>query len=349
MSALELKNISVFFVNNQVLDSISLNVDSGEIVCLLGPSGGGKTTLLRAIAGFQSLHEGEVWIEDRKVADKYSSVAVDKRRLGMVFQDYALFPHLSSRENICFGIEKRPQKQQEERLNELTELLDMSDFINLYPHQLSGGQQQRVAIARALAPGPKLLLLDEPFSSMDIELREQLARELRQVLKKAGITVVMVSHNQQEVFAMADRVGIINGGQLSQLDTAFSLYHRPANDFVADFVGEGVFLEATVVDEYRVNTKLGQLTGRKQHEYQTGECVKVLIRPDDIVHDDDSNMTAVVVDKLFRGAEFLYTLVLDSGDTVLSLVPSHHDHPVNEPIGIRLEIDHLVIFPLNKS
>ncbi len=348
MHALELKNISVRFMAKQVLDSISFQIEPGEIICLLGPSGGGKTTLLRTIAGFQSPDEGEVWIAGYKNSDKFSSMAVDKRHLGMVFQDYALFPHLSARDNICFGIQKSTKSERAKRIKELTELLDMSGFFDLYPHQLSGGQQQRVAIARAMAPKPKLLLMDEPFSSMDIELREQLAKDLRRVLKKAGITAVMVSHNQQEAFAMADRVGVIDEGQLVQLDTAFNLYHRPGDDFVADFIGEGVFLEATVLDEYRVDTKLGRLSGRKQHAYQAGEKVKILIRPDDILHDDESDMTAVVIDKLFRGAEFLYTLSLDGGDTVLSLVPSHHNHPINEPIGIRLEVDHLVIFPVNK-
>ncbi|TQV86646.1 ABC transporter ATP-binding protein [Aliikangiella coralliicola] len=345
MHALELKNINVSFSARQVLNSISLQVNDGEIICLLGPSGGGKTTLLRTIAGFQTIEDGEVWIAGNKYSDNKVNVAVEKRRLGMVFQDYALFPHLTARENICFGIYQLAKPEQDQKIETLSELLDMKSFIDLYPHQLSGGQQQRVAIARAMAPEPKLLLLDEPFSSMDVELRELLARDLRRVFKTAGITVIMVSHNQHEAFAMADRIGLINGGSLQQLDSAFGLYHRPNNEFVADFIGEGVFLDAVVIDEHCVDTKLGLLKGNTQHGYKAGESVRVFVRPDDILHDDESEKTAVVIDKVFRGAEFLYTLAINGQEQVLSLVPSHHDHPVNEAIGIRLEIEHLVVFP----
>ncbi|MBI4006757.1 MAG: ABC transporter ATP-binding protein [Gammaproteobacteria bacterium] len=344
-SALELKNISVAYDNHKVIDAISFELNEGDIGCLLGPSGCGKTTLLRTIAGFEAPQDGEVWIRGIRVSDRKRLVPVELRHAGMVFQDSALFPHMTVRENIAFGLQQIHGGRKEARITELVDLLAVGEFLDKYPHQLSGGQQQRVALARAIASRPRILLLDEPFASLDFELREQLAREVRNVLKQDGITAVMVSHNQLEAFAMADIVGVINEGRLLQWDTAFNLYHRPATAYVADFVGEGVFLSGKVIGDKEVQTELGTITGTISLGLNHGAAVEVLIRPDDIVHDDNSAMTAKVLDKAFRGAEFLYTLMLASGTRVLSLVPSHHNHPINEPIGIRLEIDHLVVFP----
>lgn len=347
-TALELKNISVAFDHRTIIDDVSFALREGDIGCLLGPSGCGKTTLLRTIAGFESPREGEVWIRGIRVSDKKHLVPVEQRQVGMVFQDYALFPHMTVKQNIAFGLQDFKAELRGPRISELVDLLEIGEFLNKYPHRLSGGQQQRVALARAIASRPRILLLDEPFASMDIELREQLAKEVRNVLKQDGITAVLVSHNQYEAFAMADIVGVINEGRLLQWDTAFNLYHRPATSYVADFVGEGVFLSGTVTGEREVNTELGVITGAMPLDLEPGRPVEVLIRPDDIIHDDDSSLTARVMDKAFRGAEFLYTLALEDGTRVLSLVPSHHNHPINEPIGIRLEIDHLVVFPARK-
>ena len=347
-TALELKNISVVFDRRTIIDAVSFALREGDIGCLLGPSGCGKTTLLRTIAGFEIPSEGEVWIRGIRVSNKKHLVPVEQRQVGMVFQDYALFPHMTVKQNIAFGLQDFKGELRESRIRELVELLEIGEFLNKYPHRLSGGQQQRVALARAIASRPRILLLDEPFASMDIELREQLAKEVRNVLKQDGITAVLVSHNQYEAFAMADIVGVINEGRLLQWDTAFNLYHRPETSYVADFVGEGVFLSGTVVGDREVNTELGIITGAMPLGIEPGKPVEVLIRPDDIIHDDESRLTAKVMDKAFRGAEFLYTLALENGTQVLSLVPSHHNHPINEPIGIRLEIDHLVVFPVRK-
>jgi iron(III) transport system ATP-binding protein len=345
-STLELKNVSVAIEGRTILDSISFDLTEGDIGCLLGPSGCGKTTLLRTIAGFEQPFEGEVWISGIRASDKRHLVAVEQRQVGMVFQDFALFPHMTVKENIAFGLTGLSGRYRKQRIRELVDLLKMDDFLNKYPHRLSGGQQQRVALARAIASRPRVLLLDEPFASMDIEFREHLAREVRGILKQDGMTAVLVSHNQLEAFAMADVVGVINDGRLLQWDTAFNLYHRPGNAYIADFIGEGVFIPGTVIGEKSVETELGIISGSAPLAALPGSPVNVLIRPDDILHDDDSTMTAVVRKKAFRGAEFLYTLALDSGTQLLSLVPSHHNHPVNEAIGIRLEIDHLVVFPL---
>lgn len=342
---LELNDISVAFDSRTILDNISFALLEGDIGCMLGPSGCGKTTLLRTIAGFEPPVQGEVWIRGVRVSDRYHRVPVEQRQVGMVFQDYALFPHMTVRENIAFGLQQFPAKQKRARIEEVVALLAIHDFLDTYPHRLSGGQQQRVALARAIANRPRILLLDEPFASLDFELREQLAGEVRHVLKNDGITAVLVSHNQFEAFAMADTVGVINKGKLLQWDSAFNLYHRPATSYVADFVGEGVFLRGRVINANTVETELGIITGEVGNDLAPGMAVDVLIRPDDIIHDDNSQRTARVIDKAFRGAEFLYTLSLENGTRLLSLIPSHHDHPINERIGIRLEIDHLVIFP----
>ena len=344
-NAIEIKELSVSIEGHSILENISFDLEEAGIACLLGPSGCGKTTLLRCIAGFEKQQQGEVWIKGVRASSPKHNLPVEQRQIGMVFQDYALFPHLSVRDNIIFALNNQSATTVEQRLDELVALLSLQKHINKYPHSLSGGQQQRVALARAMAPRPGVLLLDEPFASLDIELREQIARELRQILKQDGITTIMVSHNQLEAFAMADVVGVINEGHLLQWDSAFKLYHEPKTLAVANFIGEGVFISGEVINVNEVKTEIGNIQGSHPHGIEQGKKVAVLIRPDDILHDDASNMTARVRDKAFRGAEFLYTLELDSGVRLLSLVPSHHDHPINEHIGIRLEIDHLVIFP----
>lgn len=346
-NAIEIKDLSVSIAGHRIIENISFALQEAGIACLLGPSGCGKTTLLRCIAGFEKQHQGDVWVKGVRASNPKHQLPVEQRNIGMVFQDYALFPHLSVADNIKFGLKKQNEKTVQQRLDELVELLSLEKHIDKFPHSLSGGQQQRVALARAMAPRPGVLLLDEPFASLDIELREQIARELRQILKQDGITTIMVSHNQLEAFAMADVIGVMNEGRLLQWDQAFNLYHEPETLEVADLIGEGVFISGEVINEKEVKTEIGSIQGGTAHGIETGKNVKVLIRPDDIIHDDDSSMTARVMDKAFRGAEFLYTLELETGVRLLSLVPSHHDHPINEPIGIRLEIDHLVIFPEN--
>ncbi|MCW5620666.1 MAG: ABC transporter ATP-binding protein, partial [Burkholderiales bacterium] len=219
-----------------------------------------------------------------------------------------------------------------------------------YPHEMSGGQQQRVALARALAPKPSLLLLDEPFSNLDVELRERLAGEVRDLLKAQGMTAIVVTHDQHEAFAMADRIGVMHEGRILQWDTAYNLYHRPAHRFVADFVGQGAFVPAHISRAGLVELELGVLSGRPRYVGEPSDGMKsqpleVLLRPDDVVHDDASPVRAQVLSKAFRGAYILYTLRLPSGVRVLSLVPSHHDHAVGEAIGVRLAADDVVVFP----
>ena len=342
---LELNNVSVALEGTLIVKNVSFALKQGAIGCLLGPSGCGKTTLLRTIAGFENALEGEIKISGETVSNQQMRLPVEKRHVGMVFQDYALFPHLSVAENIEFGLSHQPKAQRRERVQELAQLLKITELLSAYPHRLSGGQQQRVAVARAMAPKPRILLLDEPFASLDVELREQIAREIRMVLKQDGITAILVSHNQYEAFAMADEIGVMRSGELMQWSAPFELYHQPTCAYVADFVGEGVFLRGAVIDESKVETALGLLGSDELHGLDVGATVNVLIRPDDVIHDDASTSTAKVVDKAFRGAGYLYTLELSDGAHIQSLVPSHHTHAQGEMIGIHIEMDHLVAFP----
>lgn len=342
---LEVERLSIAYGSNTVVHEASLSLAPAEIGCLLGPSGCGKTTLLRAIAGFEPVKQGNILLGGKRVSSPGFTTPPEKRQVGMVFQDFALFPHLNIADNIGFGIRHLKGDHRKQRIDELLALVDLPGFHNRYPHELSGGQQQRIALARALAPKPQLLLMDESFSSMDAELREDLAREVRGILKSENITAILVTHDQHEAFAMADSIGVLQHGRLQQWDSGYNLYHRPATPFVADFIGQGVLLDGEVIDNQHVRTELATLEGMLPDNCKTGSTVLVLVRPDDIIHDDDSTRTAVIKERAFRGASYLYTLKLPSGAEILSLVPSHHNHAIGEKLGISLEIDHLVIFP----
>jgi iron(III) transport system ATP-binding protein len=339
-----------------VVDRLSLTLARGEIGCVVGSSGCGKTTLLRAIAGFIGVTAGSIDIDGACVAGPGFAIAPERRGIGLVFQDYALFPHLRVLDNVAFGLRGADSQARAQRAAAMLDLVGLGAQAQKFPHELSGGQQQRVALARALAPAPKLLLMDEPFSNLDVELRARLGAEVRQILKGSGTTAILVTHDQQEAFAIADRIGVMNRGRLEQWDRPYDLYHRPATRYVADFIGEGVFLPAQVLSPQRVAIELGELKGEVPVPCQGGcaACgkgchVDVLLRPDDVVHDDASPMTAEVVRKVFRGGDFIYTLRLDSGREVLALVPSHHDHAIGERIGIRLDADHVITFPVDAA
>ncbi len=343
-SRLVIEGLTSGYDDLQVLKQIDFALEPGEIGCMLGPSGCGKTTVLRVIAGFENAWQGRVLIDDVEVSSSNYCLSPEKRNIGMVFQDFALFPHLRVDENIRFGLKGMDSGRQHTRVSEMLAIVGLPAYAQAYPHQLSGGQQQRVALARALAPRPGILLLDEPFSNMDTELREQLAREVRNILQQESTTAILVTHDQHEAFAMADQICVIHEGQILQQGSGYDLYHRPASRFVADFIGQGVIVPARVIDTNMVKTDLGIIQGQMMTDVEIGDQVDVLIRPDDVVHDDESADTALVVEKAFRGADFLYFLRMDSGIEVMCLAPSHHNHKINERIGIRLDVDHLVTF-----
>jgi len=333
----------------------TLGLRAGDIGVLIGPSGCGKTTLLRAVAGLEMPSSGYVALDKKIVSTSQMRVPAEERRIGMVFQDYALFPHLNVEGNVSFGIAHMPPQERSARVREVLEWVGLTGSLQRYPHELSGGQQQRVALARALAPRPQLLLLDEPFSNLDVDLRERLAHEVRGILKAAGATALFVTHDQLEAFAIGDMIGVMHEGQVHQWDDAYTLYHRPATRFVADFIGHGVFAPATIVERgghVVVQTPLGDLSDVAEcplpGAYPGGEC-DVLLRADDIVHDDSAPVKAQITRKAFRGSEFLYTLQLSSGLAVMAHVPSHHDHTLGEWIGIRAQVDHVVTFTREAS
>ncbi len=344
---LDIRSISLGYGNHTVIDNLSLQLATGEIGCLLGASGCGKTTVLRAIAGFEPVRAGEIHVGDECVAGNGRMVAPEARRIGVVFQDYALFPHLTVETNIAFGLRKMSPAQRRARVREMLELVDLVDTATRYPHELSGGQQQRVALARALAPGPRLMLLDEPFSNLDVTLRERLAEEVRNILKSAGATAILVTHDQREAFAIADKVGVLGDGHLRQWDTPYNLYHQPADRYVAEFIGEGVLLPGTAVNDTCLCTELGEFEPACALQPCTSPSangVEILIRPDSVTLDDASPVRARVVSRAFRGAEFLYTLELPSGGRILALAPSRKPYEVGCTVGVRLLTAQAVAF-----
>jgi iron(III) transport system ATP-binding protein len=342
---LEVNDVVIAYGKKNAVDEVSFVLEAGSIGCFLGPSGCGKTSLLRAIAGYEPVTQGDIQLQHRLVSQAGFRVPPEQRRVGMVFQDFALFPHLSVEKNIAFGLKNLTEQQGNTRVNELLALVGLSGLNDAYPHQLSGGQQQRIALIRAMAPRPDILLMDEPFSSIDSELREQLAREVRQLLKADGITAILVTHDQMEAFAMADVIGVFNQGRLHQWDTSYQIYHNPADRFVANFIGQGVMLPGQILDNQSVKTEIGILKGNIPSFCQEGHDVEVLLRPDDVIHDDASDFKLEIQSKAFRGAHYLYTLMLPSGQKILCMVQSHHNHSVGEYIGVQWELDDLVILP----
>jgi iron(III) transport system ATP-binding protein len=342
---LEVEGLARAYGGQPAVDGLTFALAAGEIGCLLGPSGCGKTTALRCIAGFERPDAGRIVAGGEVLAAPGAFVPPEQRRIGMVFQDYALFPHLDVLGNVAFGLRGLDRGARLARAREVLALVGLGELVGRYPDELSGGQQQRVALARALAPRPRLVLLDEPFSSLDAEVRRRLAADVRAALKLEGATALLVTHDQQEAFAIADRVGVMRAGRLEQWDSAWRLYHSPATRFVADFVGDGAFIPGSVEGEQRVATELGPVEGELTAPLPAGASVDLLLRPDDIVVDAASPLRTRILDKCFRGAQFMYTLALPSGERVLALVPSHEDHRVGGELGIRLETRHLVGFP----
>ena len=341
---LEVKNIECQHRGQTVVQDMSCHINKGDLHCLLGPSGCGKTTALRAIAGFQPLHHGEIILNNERISYPGYTKAPEKRHIGMVFQDYALFPHMNVNQNISFGLRNKPKKEKQHITDKMLEVVDLSGYGERYIHELSGGQQQRVALARALAPEPELKLLDEPFSNLDIEMRERLSRDVRDILKSRGATGVLVTHDQHEAFSFGDMIAVMNNGQILQRDSAYNLYHSPINRFVADFIGQGVFIRGNLSAHDTVETSLGTIKGDRAYEWEEGTKVELLLRPDDIVADDNGSLEGTVIQKAFKGAEILYTLKLDQNIEVLSLFPSHYNHEIGEKVKLRLELDHMVAF-----
>lgn len=324
------------------VDSLSLTVEEGEIVALLGPSGCGKTTTLRLIIGFEAPDTGRIEIAGRVVADVRTFVPPESRGIGIVFQDYALFPHLTVAENIAFGIKRLPPEERSRRTERALRITEMKDLAGRYPHELSGGQQQRVALGRAMAPGYEAVLLDEPLSNLDADLRAQLRGQLRRVLKKTQKTAILVTHDQDEAFQIADRVGVLNQGRLEQVGTPEEIYQAPASRFVADFVGAADFIPGTVLRE-GIRTDLGLFAN--PNGLPIGSRVDVMIRPDEVTIAPDPDGRAVVTDRLYLGADKVYTLRLPSEVHIRSNQHSTPSLSKGTRVAVTVSPSHVVAFP----
>lgn len=341
---LTIEEIECRYHNQTVVKDFSMRVSKGSLACLLGPSGCGKTTVLRAIAGLEKIHSGQILLRNEVVSTPGNTVPPEKRKLAMVFQDYALFPHMDVATNISFGVRQATAREKQQISLEMLETVGLANVEKRYPHELSGGQQQRVALARALACKPDLVLMDEPFSNLDIDLRERLSLDVRDILKERGVSGILVTHDQNEAFAISDKIGVMNKGKIEQWDTSFNLYHDPVNRFVADFIGQGVFLQGRLSSPDTVSTEIGEIKGDRAYTWSRDSKVDLLVRPDDIVPDETSTLRAEIIQKAFKGAEILYTLKLASGNKLYSLAPSHLNFQIGERIGIKPVLEHLVTF-----
>ena len=323
---------------------LSFAVAEGEVVALLGPSGCGKTTTLRLIAGFESPDEGEISVGGSIVAASDQWTPPERRGLGMIFQQFALFPHLTVLQNAMYGLKGVGPADRRRVAEAELERVGMAEFVDRYPHQLSGGQQQRVALARALAPQPVVLLMDEPFGSLDAALRTTMRREVKTILAQRGATAVIVTHDQEEAFTLADRVLILRRGRLEQLNTPDNIYHKPASRFVAAFVGQADFVPVTLSDGY-LHSELGAFP---LNGVPPAAPFDLLLRPDDVVIEIDRSgegvVDAVVVEREFEGAHNVYTLALPSGARVRSVQPSTRIYQTGERVRISAFPDHIVLF-----
>jgi iron(III) transport system ATP-binding protein len=320
---------------------LSFSLEKGEILALLGPSGSGKTTALRLIAGFETPDAGTIVLNGVAVAGNGRWLPPEERKVGMVFQDYALFPHLTLLGNVLFGL-SGSKREKERKAMEVLAKVGMERMASRYPHELSGGQQQRIALARALAPEPWLILLDEPFSNLDADMRAEMRREVEKVLRESGMTAVLVTHDQEEAFVMADRVGVLSNGSLEQLAAPEVLYHTPATRFVADFVGEADFLPGEVQDG--ILTEIGVLQNRSG--LPRGTRVEIMIRPDDVEFEPSEDANGVVAGRKFRGSENRYALRLPSGVRLRSSQPSTRVVAAGTKVKVSVRLEHVVLFPV---
>ena len=329
-----------------VLREVSLRVEAGQTVCLLGPSGCGKTTLLRLIAGFEAPDSGEIHLIKRLVSRPGSLVPPEQRQVGMVFQDYALFPHMTVGQNIQFGLFRWPAPWRKTRLAEMLRLVGLEGMARRYPHELSGGQQQRVAVARALAPEPQLLLLDEPFSNLDVHARQQLREEVGAILAQAGITTLLVTHDQEEALSLADTLAVLHQGCVEQYATPDDIVRRPTTRFVAQFIGLGSFLRGELREGHLVS-ELGEVP-RTLALSPLPSCrgVDVLIRPEHVQPcSTPQGVPVQVVHTSFRGTNKLYTLRLPSGALCRALLPPEMTPRPGESLRVTWRPADLVLFP----
>lgn len=344
---LQLSGVSHYYGSRPVLTNLTLSLQEGEIGVLVGPSGSGKSTVLNCIAGLEPVTAGEIRVGGKVVSSTKVNVPVEQRQVGMMFQDCALFPHLSIRDNIAFGL--RPGREDIGlRVAELARLCQLADNLDCLPHEVSGGQQQRAALARALAPRHRLLLLDEPFSDSDALLRMRLLQDVQAIIRQERTTMLLVTHDQAEAFSLADRCGVIDAGSVCQWDTAYNLYHRPNCMFVANFIGEGELVAGELLSDTEVKTELGVIKSAVKLTtplMRKGSAVKMLMRPDDLVMANGNGVPVRVIGKSFRGAEIFYTLETLRGTKLSLALPSREDLPLDAEMSVAIKVEHVVLFP----
>ncbi|CAK2075680.1 iron(III) transport system ATP-binding protein [Vibrio crassostreae] len=339
--ALSIKDLTCKYESQTILEALSLEVEHGEIVCLLGASGCGKTTLLKAIAGLLPLSSGVMSLNCQTIDDGDNWLPPEQRNIGMIFQDYALFPHLTVNQNVGFGLKELSEQQKKEKVQEMLELVHLDEYGDRYPHQLSGGQQQRVAIARSLAYKPDLLLLDEPFSNIDTQVRHELISQIRKIFKKQGVTAIFVTHSREEAFAFADKMAVMNHGVIEQYGSASELYFHPSSKFVADFLGGGSYLKAQRISNNEFETSLGLIEAKAQTDIEMGADCALLLRPQHIVasHDVDSNLS--VLEQQFMGDHCRYVIEAN-GQKLLST--SSEALEVGMPVTVKVDTKGVLAF-----
>ncbi|MDK9777043.1 MULTISPECIES: ABC transporter ATP-binding protein [Vibrio] len=339
--ALSIKNLTCQYDDQTVLESLSLEVEQGQIVCLLGASGCGKTTLLKAIAGLLPLSSGQMSLNCLTIDDGENWLPPEQRNIGMIFQDYALFPHLTVAENIAFGLKNETAQQKLLKVEEMLGLVHLKGYGDRYPHQLSGGQQQRVAIARSLAYKPDLLLLDEPFSNIDTQVRHELIREIRKIFKEQGVTAIFVTHSREEAFAFADKMAVMNHGVIEQYGTASELYYQPSSKFVADFLGGGSYLAAKRISDSEFETHLGVVEANAQQEIQVDAECALLLRPQHVQIAADEESAVKVLEQHFMGDHCRYVIDVN-GDRLLAT--SAEALNVGDSVTVKVETQGVLAF-----
>ena len=350
----EIKNGNFYASEKNKVNNVNLKIpNQGEIISLLGPSGVGKTTVLRTIAGLQKLESGQIFLKNKLLSSEKEHVEPEKRNIALSFQDNSLFPNYNVIENINFGKKRANKNSFNFKTDDIIKLLHIEPLLNKYPHQISAGEAQRVSLARSLVSKPDLLLLDEPFANIDQNLKEEIQYSVKNLLKKFNLTTIIVTHDSFEAFSLADKCGIILNQELKQFDVPYNVHHEPNSLDVAKFLNRGVFVDVKVVETdcavHSLNHPvLGEIRGKLVNNFPVGTTVKLLLQPEDLRHDDQSKLKLEVVDRKFRGTNFIYTLKTSSDEKIPVFVHSHHihQHEKSEKFGIKtpIFIDHLVCF-----
>ena len=347
----EIENVDFNISGKTKVKNVSFSIENqGDVICLLGPSGIGKTTILRTIAGLEKIYKGSISLNGKILSSEKINIEPENRNISLAFQDNSLFPHYTVEKNILLGSERNKGKIKKKiDLKEIIDLLDIFHTLNKYPHEISAGEAQRASLARSLITQPDLLLLDEPLSNVDQSFKEEIQVRLKKILHKLKITTIIVTHDSYEAFYLGTKCGIILDQQLKQFDEPYKVYHFPNSVEVVNFLNRGILIPAKVTSENSLENKdLGTIKGNFIKHYPKGAYVQLLLQPEDLEHDDKSNLKLEVVDRKFRGTNFIYTLKTSSDLLIPVFVHSHHEHQHenDEKFGIKrpINIDHIVCF-----